>query len=58
MPRNETTLEKVQRLQATRNILLTKGGTLNKGELMWIAHIEEQLAGLGIFYNESVSKVA
>lgn len=58
MPRNETSLEKVQRLQADRNVLMTKGGTLNEGELKWIAHIEDQLAEYGIFYNQDQSKVA
>jgi hypothetical protein len=59
MPRNETLLEKIQRLQGTRNILLTKGGTLNEGEKRWVEHLEEQLSEYGIFYeNGEEIKVA
>ena len=59
MPRSSETLnEKIRRLQADRNVLFTKGGTLNEGELKWIAHIEEQLAECGIYFEYNQAKVA
>jgi len=38
--------DRISKLQATKNILLTKGGSLNKGELAWIDHINKELSEL------------
>lgn len=50
MSRTEIVAKRVERLKGLRNILLTKGGQLNEGEIKWIAHLEEQLEECGIFY--------
>lgn len=48
MPKSTTIEQKIYKLQATKNILLTKGGSLTQGEIDWIKHIEKQLFELGI----------
>jgi hypothetical protein len=58
MPRLETLEDRIYRLQARRNILLTKGGTLNEGEQRWIEHLENKLAEYGILFSSTLKKVA
>lgn len=44
---NSSDLEKrITKLNARHNILLTKGGTLNKGEIEFVIHIENELRKL------------